>query len=113
MASRDHQFYYRRRIVVLKLVLKSELRCLVSWIGHQDLEGVAAEPATRPIVDFMRVHSGIQAFLLSDWPEREQHVYSTSLRRITRCDSEVRTVKLADPTDYLAVYRYATHYFLM
>jgi len=47
-------------------------RCLAAWIGRQDLDGISANEPSGPIVDFLRVHPEAEAFLLSDWRERER-----------------------------------------
>jgi len=85
----------------------SKLKCLLAWIGRQDLEGAAVEPPTGPIVDFLRVYSDVQTVLLSDWSETERTTYAKRLEGIAHAPMDVRPVKLADPTDYLGVYRYA------
>ena len=85
----------------------AQIRCLVSWIGRQDLDGAARQPPSGPIVDFLRVHSGLTALLLSDWPKDEEAAYLTALRRTVTATIQVRHAKLTDPTDYLGIFRAA------
>jgi len=83
------------------------LKCLVAWIGRQDLEGATVEPPTGPIVDFLRVYRDVESLLLSDWAEAERIAYVKHVEGIVIGRMEVRPVRLGDPTDYLGVYRYA------
>ncbi len=85
----------------------AQIRCLVSWIGRQDLDGATRQPPTGPIVDFLRVHPGLTAALLSDWPKDEEAAYLNALRRAVSAEITVRRVKLKDPTDYLGIFRAA------
>jgi len=80
---------------------------LVAWIGRQDLDGVAHDPATGPIVDFLRAHPATKALLLSDWPKDVASVYRDKLRRAAGTEIEIRPVKLSDPTDYLGIFQAA------
>jgi len=83
------------------------LRCLVAWIGRQDLDGASQKPCTGPVVDFLRGHPDIRCFLLSDWPKEQVASYLSCVERTVNSVIEIRRVKLADPTDYLAVYKSA------
>jgi DNA-binding NtrC family response regulator len=83
------------------------LQYLVAWIGRQDLDGAHRQLPTGPIVDFLRVHSDVEAILLSDWPRDETTRYISGLRRATIAAVDVRPVKLKDPTDYLGIFRAA------
>lgn len=82
------------------------MKTLVAWIGRQDLDGAAQSPSRGPIVDFLRVHSGVKPVLLSDWPEKETAPYVEMLDR-SGFPTDVREVLLKDPTDYLGIYRIA------
>ena len=64
-------------------------------------------PKPGQIIDFLRAHPGIQTILLSNWTEAERKAYVKHLDGVADEHFEVRTVRLADPTDYLSVYRYA------
>ena len=83
------------------------LKYLISWIGRQDLDGCKRQPASGPIVDFLRVHPGATAVLLSDWPKDEAAAYLAALRRTATAEIQVRHAKLKDPTDYLGIFRTA------
>lgn len=83
------------------------MKYFVSWIGRKDLEGGRHRSPTGPIVDFLRVHSGMPALLLSDWPTDEETPYLTALRRTVTSTVDVQRVKLKDPTDYLGIFRAA------
>ncbi len=87
----------------------ADIRCLVSWIGRQDLEGSRSEPPSGPIVDFLRVHPRITAVLLSDWPKEEEATFLAALRRSVDVEVQLHRVKLKDPTDYLGIFRAADH----
>jgi sigma54-dependent transcription regulator len=80
---------------------------LVAWIGRQDLDGGAHDPATGPIVDFLRVHPSTKVLLLSDWPRDVASVYRDQLRRAVGNEIEIRHAKLSDPTDYLGIFQAA------
>ena len=84
----------------------SETKCLLAWIGRQDLDGVSTTPPTGPIFDFLQTHAGIEAVLLSDWSESERAKYAGCLTGFGQ-KTEIIPVTLADPTDYGAVYRHA------
>jgi hypothetical protein len=87
--------------------IQVKLRCLAAWIGRQDLKGIAAKSPTGPVIDFLRVHSQVEAFLLSDWAEKEGLAYISRLRELVSARVELRQARLSDPTDFLAVYREA------
>lgn len=42
----------------------TQLKCLVAWIGRQDLDGAWHDTPTGPIVDFLRVHPAVTAVLM-------------------------------------------------
>lgn len=84
--------------------VRSETKCLLAWIGRQDLDGVSTKSPTGPIFDFLGTNPGVEAVLLSDWRESETAKYAECLRGVGQ-KIEIVPVTLADPTDYGAVYR--------
>ena len=84
----------------------SETKCLLAWIGRQDLDGLSTKPPTGPIFDFLQANAGVEAVLLSDWPESERAKYGGCLTGFGQ-KIEIVPVTLADPTDYGAIYRHA------
>jgi hypothetical protein len=82
------------------------VKTLVAWIGRQDIDGAAHSPPRGPIIDFLRVHEGVEPDLLSDWPRRETAPYVEMLER-NGFPKDIREVSLKDPTDYLPIYRIA------
>jgi hypothetical protein len=51
----------------------SKTKCLLTWIGRQDLDGVSTNPPIGPILDFLKTNEGVEAVLLSigvkvKWP---------------------------------------------
>jgi DNA-binding NtrC family response regulator len=80
---------------------------LVAWIGRQDLEGCRQDPPTGPIADFLHSQRSVAVTLLSDWPKDEVSGYVATLRRATSAETDVRYVKLKEPTDYLGIFRAA------
>jgi len=75
---------------------------LVAWIGRQDLDGAARDPATGPIVDFLRAHPSTKALLLSDWPKDVASVYRDRLHRAVGNEIEIRLPSSATPPITLA-----------
>ena len=64
------------------------------------------QAAHGPIFDFLQTNAGVEAVLLSDWPESERAKYAACLTGFGQ-KLEIVPVILADPTDYGAVYRHA------